>query len=492
LVKGGRRAGMDKRKEVLRRYALGVPIRRIAKALKVPRSTVARWIEEAKNKLRKKEKQREVVFQDEIWDRILELLRSSKEEKGRTRTLSIACAYRLFELELKDKGIKSERTFRRALEEVIKQRFGSWEKLELERRDKKEYAEYRKPKGKQRREKGEWEIDATGYTFKGERYFILAVRERWSGCFLSCMVARAKEDSLAGHYNKAFSALNVAKFLISLFKEYGLPERVITDNEAVLKAEIITRGLEYLNIPITRTKPYSPNSKIIERAFRDLKDHLRYFTNTHPTFEEALKAAINTYNRTEHRFEHFNEPVVPEILHSRIEYRRAEEDELRKAFREKFIRVVRNHTITIENLKYEFIYDFEERAGEIGRNRKAPVVICYRDIENATILEVWDEKETRPLGFARLISQDTPSLDPVEIREIKNKEKRIERRKKKLKEELIEIEQQELQQQKETATFLELLSATEPSLQPAPQPQEELDPIEVILGRKIFSGGEEQ
>jgi hypothetical protein len=96
------------------------------------------------------------------------------------------------------------------------------------------------------------------------------------------------------------------------------------------------------------------------------------------------------------------------------------------------------------------------------------------------------------LGFARLISQDTPSLDPVEIREIKNKEKRIERRKKKLKEELIEIEQQELQQQKETATFLELLSATEPSLQPAPQPQEELDPIEVILGRKIFSGGEEQ
>jgi hypothetical protein len=121
--------------------------------------------------------------------------------------------------------------------------------------------------------------------------------------------------------------------------------------------------------------------------------------------------------------------------------------------------------------------------------------VCYRDIENATVLEVWDEKETRPLGIARLISQDAPSLDPTEIKELKNKEKRIERRKRKLKEELIEIEQQELQlqQQKETATlaFLELLSA-EPSLQPAqPQPKEELDPIELILGRKNFFGGEE-
>jgi len=475
---------MDKRKEVLRLHALGIPIRRIAKTLKAPRSTVARWIEEVKPR-KQKEKQKEAVFQDEIWDRILELLRSSKEEKGRTRTLSIAYAYRLFELELKDKGIKSERTFRRVLEEVIKQKFGSWEKLELERRDKKEYAEYRKSKGKQRRERGEWEIDATSYTFKGERYFILAVRERWSGCFLSCMVAKVREDTQAQHYNKAFNSLDVARFLISLFREYGLPERIITDNEAVLKAAIITRGLEYLNIPITRTKPHAPNQKLIERAFRDLKDHLRYFTNTHPSFEEALRSAIEQYNRTEHRFEHFNEPVVPEHLHATIEYRTVEEDELRKAFREKFIRTVRNHTITIDNLKYEFIYDFEEKAGEIGRNRKAPTVVCYRDIENASYLEVWDEKETRPLGIARLISQDAPSLDPTEIKELKNKEKRIERRKRKLKEELIEIEQQELQQP--TTTFLELLSATEPSLQPTSQPQEEeWDPI------KLFLGGEEQ
>jgi transposase-like protein len=483
LVKGERRAEMEKRKEVLRLYTLGIPIRRIAKTLNVPRSTVARWVEEAKSKLRKKEKQREAVFQDEIWDRILELLGSSKEEKGRTRTLSIAYTYRLFELELKDKGIKSERTFRRVLEQVIKQRFGSWEKLELERRDKTEIAQYRKSKAKQKREKGEWEIDATGYTFKGERYFILAVRERWSGCFLSCMVAKVREDTQAQHYNKAFNSLDVARFLISLFKEYGLPERIITDNEAVLKAEIIERGLKTLNTPITRTKPYSPNAKLIERSFRDLKDHLRYFTNTHPSFEEALRSAIEQYNRTEHRFEHFASPVVPEHLHATVEYRRVEEDELRKAFRERYVRVVRNNTIVIENLRYEFILPMEERTGEIGRNRKAPTVVCYRDIENATTLEVWDEKETHPLGIARLISQDVPSLDPTEIREIKNKEKRVERRKRKLKEELIEIEQQEIQQQQTTTDFFEVFNSPEASSQPAqPQPEEELDPIKIWLG----------
>jgi len=475
---------MDERKrEALQLHALGIPIRRIAKVLRIPRSTVARWVKEPIEVM--EEEKGEKHLQDELWDRVIELLKFSKEEKGRTRTLSISQAYKLFEVELSLRNIRSERTFRRVLEEVIKQRFGSWEKLELERRDKKEYAEYRKSKAKQRREPATWEIDATGYSWRGERYFILAVRERWSGCFLSCMVAKVKEDTQAQHYNKAFNALDVACFLISLFRKHGLPERIITDNEAVLKAEIITRGLEYLNIAITRTKPHAPNQKLIERAFRDLKDHLRYFTNTHPTFEEALRAAIDTYNRTEHRFEHFNEPVVPETLHTTIQYRKVEEDELRKAFREKFTRTVRNHTITIDNLKYEFIYDFEERAGEIGRNRRAPQVVCYRDIENATILEVWDEKERTPLGFAKLISTDAPSLDPTEIREIKNKEKRIERRKRKLKEELIEIEQQELQltQQQPTTTFLEFLSATEPSLQPAPQPQEEeWDPIKLFLG----------
>jgi transposase/predicted transcriptional regulator len=469
---------MDKRKEALRLYSLGIPIRRIARVLGIPKSTVERWVKEPSQA----EQKRKDVLQDEIWDRVIELLTFSKEEKGRTRVLSIVQIYKLLEVDLQTRGIRSERTFRRRLEEVIKERFGGWERLELKRRDKSELAEYRKPKGKQKREPATWEIDATAYSWRGERYFILAVRERWSGCFLSCMVAKVKEDTQAQHYNKAFNSLDVARFLISLFREYGVPERIITDNEAVLKAELITRGLEYLNIPVVRTKPYAPNQKLIERSFRDIKDLLRYYTNTHPTFEGALRSAVEMYNKSEHKFEHFSEPVIPEILHSTVEYRQVEEDEIRKAFRERFVRTVRNNAIRIENLVYEFVYPFEERAGEIGRTRKSPEVVCYRDLENATILEVWDEKETRPLGIARLISQDVPSLDPTEIKELRNKEKRIERRKRKLKEELIEIEQQELQQQKETATFLELLSSSEPSSQPAPQPEEELDPIKLFLG----------
>ncbi len=477
----------EKKKAALQLYGWGVSIRRIAEALNIPKTTVHRWIQEMLAKPKATNKRKEELLQDEIWDRIINSLMLAVKEKGRTRTLSIAHVFRLYEQELIDRGIEKERTFRRYLERVIKERFGSWEAFELKRRDKTEWAEYRKPKAKQRRERGEWEIDATAYGWKGKRYFFLCVRERWSGAFLDYLVVEAKEDTLAQHYNKAFNALQVARFLISLFRKYGLPQKVLTDNEAVLKAEIITKGLENLNIQVVRARPHSPNQKLIERAFRDLKDHLRYFSSTHPTFEEALRSAIDAYNKSEHKFEHFNQAVVPELLHSTVEYRQVSEDEIRRAFREKFKRVVRNNTIRIENLVYEFIYpEVPEKAGEIGRNRKAPTVVCYRDIENATYLEVWDEQEKTPLGYAKLISTDAPSLDPTEIREIKNKEKRIERRKRKIKEELIEIEQQELQllqQQPTTTTFLELLSA-ESSLQPAPQPQpeEELDPIKLFLG----------
>jgi transposase/transposase-like protein len=482
---------MDERKiKVLQLYALGVPIRRIARILGIPKSTVERWVKSPLT-LKAEEKRKDALLQDEIWDRVIELLKLSNEEKGRTRVLSVSQIYRLFEMELQMRGIKSERTFRRRLEEVIKERFGSWEKLELSRRNKDEIAEYRKPKKKQRRQPAEWEIDATAYSHKNEMFFILAARERWSGYFLSCMIAKAREDTNTLYYNKAFNSADLARFLIGLFKEYGIPSRIITDNEQFLKAALIERGLKTLDIQVVRTKPYNPSAKLIERAFRDLKALLRYYVNTHTTFEEALTSAVEVYNRSAHRFEHFNEPVIPEILHSQIEYRQVSEDELRMAFRERFERVVRNNTIVIENLRYEFILPAEERAGEIGRHRKAPTVVCYRDIENPTVLEVWDEKETRPLGIARLISQDVPALESADLREIRNRERRIERRKRKLKEELIEIEQQELQlihQQPTTTTltFLEFLSA-EQSLQPTPQPQpqpeeEEWDSINIWLG----------
>ena len=63
-----------------------------------------------------------------------------------------------------------------------------------------------------------------------------------------------------------------------------------------------------------------------------------------------------------------------------------DEGRLRKAFAERFERTIRNHTITIDNLRYEFYLPQEEK--ELGRDKNAPRVICLRDIEDITKLEV--------------------------------------------------------------------------------------------------------
>ena len=356
---------MDEKKMiVLHLYGSGATIRGIAKTLGISKSTIHRWIQEILAKPKTREKKREEILKDEIWDRIINTLMLTVKEKGRTRALSIARVFELFKNELKAKGIDKERTFRRYLERVIKERFGSWEAFELKRRDKSEFAEFRRPKGKQRREPAEWEIDATAYTFRGELYFFLCVRERWSGMFLKCLVLKAREDTKTLYYNRAFNAQEVAKFLMKLFQKYGLPYKVITDNDQILTSKLIERGLKTLNIQITRTKPYSPSSKIIERAFRDIKDNLRYYVNIYEDFERALEAALEEYNKSEHRFEHFSKPVIPEVLHSQVEYRRVGEEEIRRAFMERFERAVRNNSIRIDNLIYEFIYTRRVRNSE--------------------------------------------------------------------------------------------------------------------------------
>jgi hypothetical protein len=215
---------------------------------------------------------------------------------------------------------------------------------------------------------------------------------------------------------------------------------------------------------------------------------LRYYIATHQSFEDALRTVIESYNRAEHRFEHFNEPVVPEILHQTIKYRQAEIDEIRTAFRERFVRVVRNNSIVIDNLVYEFYYRQEERYGEYGRKPKLPEVVCYRDLENLTRLEIWDKEEKRKLGYAQLISRDVPSLDTKELKEFKNKEKRIERRKSKLSQELEKIRQEELKEVKneEILDITSLLNEEVKEETPAQEEtkQEELnefDPLKLFI-----------
>ncbi|MBX0310832.1 MAG: hypothetical protein JHC31_03355, partial [Sulfurihydrogenibium sp.] len=438
------------KKEALKYYLQGYSLRQIYQILnkKVHFTTIKRWIDAALKLQEKKEKKIEIS--EDLKARIRDLLLIKNKEKGRTRTLSLSQIYKLLELELKMIGISSKSTFYRFIKSFIKEEFGSYEKLQRKRLDKKEMSKHIVSKGKLSRNQREWEIDATGYSFNGKHYHVFICRERYSGCFLDAFYKEVKEDTNVQYYNRAFSTIDIALYLMSLFEKYGLPEKIITDNEAILKTELITKGLEKLGIKHRNTVAGRPNQKLIERSFRDLKDTLRYYVKTHQSFEDALRVSIETYNRQEHRFEHFNEPVVPEILHSAIRqtYRQADIDSIRLAFRERFVRTVRNNSIVIDNLTYEFHYFFEERYGEYGRKAKAPTVICYRDLEDATKLEIWDEKEKTKLGYAQLISKDVPNLDTKELKEFKNKEKRIERRKVKLTEEMEKIRQEEIRETK--------------------------------------------
>ncbi|MCE2516237.1 MAG: Mu transposase C-terminal domain-containing protein [Alphaproteobacteria bacterium] len=95
-------------------------------------------------------------------------------------------------------------------------------------------------------------------------------------------------------------ALTVRLMLADMFKNHGLPEKIYMDNGRAFAAKSISGGsvnrfrfkfkpedpvgiLKLLNIEAHFTKPYSGQSKPIERAFRDLADHVA----KHPAAEGA-------------------------------------------------------------------------------------------------------------------------------------------------------------------------------------------------------------
>ena len=464
---------MDRRKEAKKLYLRGFSVRQIAKALGVSHSTVRRWLSCPK-------KEEQWVAQaykkmsEGLKKRLRDLLSVRTQEKGRTRVLSYAQIFRLLEVELNLLGIDSLHKFYRFLDHFVQNEYGSKERLELIRRDKKETAKYKTSKGKVKRTPGVIELDATGYTWKGKLYFLLLAREIWSGYFFDPYVIEAK-DSSAKHYNKAINSYDIAKYLISLFEDFGLPRAIKTDNEKALTSELITNALKELGVELIRTKPYSPNQKLVERAIRDLKDTLRHI-NTE-SFEEALLQAIEIYNRSEHRFEHFSHPVIPSALIESVEFKPADPDTLRFAFAERFVRKVRDNTITIDSLKYEFFLPHYPRASDYGRKRDLPEVLCLRVIDDATKLYVYDPQTGQRLGIANLISTEVSELEPIEIKQEKNRQRRIKRRKEKAEAELREIKRREESHEKTTALFDFPLEEAkkEPS-------KEQADPFEIFLG----------
>jgi transposase-like protein len=467
-------------------YLKGFSLRKIqmilnGKGIGIHYSTIKRWLDGTLTL----QNQKKIELPAELKGKIKSLLLLNNKEKGRTRTLSLSFIYKLLEVDLRLYGINSKTSWYRFIKGFIKEEFGSYEKLQKKRLDKRELSKNIISKGKLSRSPAQWEIDATGYSYNGKHYHIFIAKERYSGYFLDFFIKEVKEDTGTGYYNRAFSSLDIALFLMSLFERFGLPEVIITDNEPVLRTELVKKGLQKLNIKHRATVPGRPNQKTIERSFRDLKDTIRYYATTSQSFEDALRNAINVYNKTEHRFEHFNELVIPEVLHQTIKYRQIEIDEIRTAFRERFVRVVKNNSIVIDNLTYEFFYHFEQRYGEYGRKPKLPKVVCYRDLENAQILEVWDKEEKRKLGYAQLISRDVPSLDTKELKEFKNKEKRIERRKSKLSQELEKIRQEELKEAK-NEEILDITSLLNEEVKEEAPAQEETKQEEEIDILKLF------
>jgi len=472
---------MDPKKEARKLRLQGFSYRQIAKILGVSHATVINWLSDRKTK----ESWIEEAYRKmsrEIKNRLNSLLLMKTEEKGRTRVLSYSQIYRLLTMEMGEVGINSLHRFYKFLDYYVDAEFGGKEKLELKRRNKKEASRYRRSKGKVRRTPGVIELDGTGYTWKdGKLYFVFLAREVYSGYFFDPYVIEAKDKSIK-HYNKAITSYDIAKYLISLFEEWGLPEAIRTDNEKTLTSELITRALKELSVKIERTKPYSPNQKLVERAIRDIKDTLRHINTK--TFDEAILQAIEIYNRSEHRFEHFSHPVIPSSVIETVSFRPADPDTVRFAFAERFIRKVRDNTISIDNLKYEFSCDYYPRASDYGRKRDLPEVLCLRLIDDATKLYVYDPETGKRLGTANLISTETAHLEPIDIKQEKNRQRRVRKRKEKLTEELQEIRKNE-ESCERVSGLLDFPFAEEvPQNEPQEEPQH--DPFEIFLG-----GGED-
>ncbi len=448
--------------QAIKLYQGGMTPSEIAKALGKNYHVVYMLIkryEQNKDKSRKKTSKFNIYYQklqqENLIDPIREFLLLSAERKGKTLVMSINKFYDSFKPRLEMIGINIGRTrFYQFIKYFIVAQWGSLEAFENERRGTHKN---RQVKGTVKRFSDTIEIDATGISWNGKLYFILLAMDLKSGFIFPPYVVEAQDKRSAKYYNTAITSLDVARYLRDLFIEYGVPKAVKSDHEETLKAEIITRAYERLDVRAIYTKPYNPQQKLIERAIRTIKDNLIAFSKQ--DFETALTGAISHYNGSPHSFKTYKDPVIPAEVFSG--YRESDEETIRKAFMERFERVVINNTITIQKDRYEF-YVNNLRLGDYGRNKKQKVIV-YRDIDNKTVIDVYDAATGEYLGIANLIHTET-TLDSVSSKQLKNKEKRIFKRETKLKEELqtIEEEKQKLQPKLQTTDDLdELLSEIE-------------------------------
>ncbi len=468
---------MKKVKMALKLYKEGLSIRSIAQMLGVSHTTVSRWLrrwKEGRLKEGKKGRAQKEGLPEELKKKLKKLLEYSKKEKLQSRVLSLRSIYNALEIELRAVGINSLHSFYRYVKQFIQQEYGSLEKLEAKRRDRREKHQYKKPKGSIERRKGWIEVDATGYTLNNKQYSIILAQDEETGFILGYLVIENREKE-AKYYNKAFSELDYMYFLLHIFKEFGVPVGIKTDNERFLIGKNVRRALQELGIELQRTKPYNPQSKLIERSIRDIKEKIRLTIAISPEkpINEIVEEVINLYNKKEHNYTAGT--WIPTERFSG--YEKVEEDTLRLALSIEEERAIINGYIRLDNKTYEFHHpELEKDSPELGRKPTYPKVKVRIDLEDNT--KAWVFKDEKVLGIARLITTAEETL--LEEKQIKQQAKRIEKKKKALQEELQKIEDsmpQKIEKQREN--IFDLLTQ---QTQPEKKEEAKEDILELLLG----------
>lgn len=425
------------RDKALKLYQKGLSIVEVARKLKKPYATVYNWLVRRNPSCTENKQKREpkivkyvkALMQSSLGEKLEKHLFQVWKVKGQERVGSLYLFYKQHKDEFKQvfgRSLSKSR-FYSIVNMYVMKNFGSVAKLELKRRPKSAFKHIVKA-GTIKREKGLWEIDGTGFTFQDCLYAVLFCFDTYSGYIIDYLFIEAKETG-ATHYNKAFNTLQVGAWLQKIFIQNGVPDKLRYDNEKIFMSEYLKNALKELKIDCKRTKPYHPHHKLIERAICTLKNYIIF--NPKENFKETLEEAIAQYNRDQHCFKHC---VIRPIELFRPG-KKVDEDTIRYAFAEKFVRVLSNSTIQIDNLKYECVW-YRERIGDTGRLESTKEVLCIRYLDDVSQLHVYDKETGEFLGTAKLVNLVTlQKVSSVEIKENLAKTRRAQKRLSKLEKE---------------------------------------------------------
>lgn len=430
--------------------------RKVAKLLfgtEKKQETVRRYVKQVSLQSAIKPRQKEIQLPQQLKEKLNLLLLTPIEKKGKTDFMSFSQIFDVLEEKLKTLGFKRRSSghpptkYYDFIKNYITKEFGSLERLEQKRRGKKEKAQYNISRHSLERQLGSWEVDATGYTHNGKTYVIVQILDRLTMYMYEPLIIEVKEDQKNKHHNKAINQTILGRYLMTQIGIYGSPKEIISDKDKTITSSYIQGSLKFLNIK--HTKKWKPNQKLIERAFRAIKDEVKALIiagqGQNTDFFQLWKTATKFYNEKPHNFEHIKEPVIPAQLIEELGYGTTpvDEDLLRKAFSEKIEVSVVNNRIRIDGDVYEFFHPELDLSAPLGRKRKYPRVLVERDLENTTKLYVYT-LEGQFLGVANLVSKPLSEIT-AEHKEKKQTIKRLDKKARQLEAQTQSIKEQKQQ-----------------------------------------------